>query len=336
MRVASIDVRQVGLAVARQRRRHAQDDVVAVGDRARARGRLGGAPSATSCASFSDGTSEMYESPASMRRTASGETSMHVDGPSALGQRHRERKPHISRPDDCYARFHAGAEYREVHASAGEQASRSVRPHGRPPVQLGTRRRRRERRHGLAQRRRVVSHEHVPARLDRLDPLARVAQRHAGDAVQVRLLLHAARVGEAQPGAEQERREVDVAERLERTSRRPGTSSRPSRSSAAAGAGAAGSDDRLPERAEALHDAPSARLLRVRLAMHGGEQVAAGLRPSASGYRAGGRGRGADAGGDVDHDVPHDVHPLVDALARPDCRPPSATGTGAATTGCRR
>ena len=55
--------------------------------------------------------------------------------------------------------------------------------------------------------------EHVPARVDRLRPLRRRAQRHARDAGEVRLLLHAARVGEHRARVAQQRGEVEVAER---------------------------------------------------------------------------------------------------------------------------
>ena len=50
-------------------------------------------------------------------------------------------------------------------------------------------------------RARVEVDEHVPAGLDGLDPLGRVAHRHARHAGQVGLLLHAARVGEHRAGA---------------------------------------------------------------------------------------------------------------------------------------
>ena len=52
----------------------------------------------------------------------------------------------------------------------------------------------------------VEVHEHVPARLDGLDPLRRVAQRHARRLEQVGLLLHAAGVGEDGAGVARELR----------------------------------------------------------------------------------------------------------------------------------
>src|SRR5712691_6047667 len=57
--------------------------------------------------------------------------------------------------------------------------------------------------------------ERVPAVLDRLDPLRLVAERDAGDAEEVRLLLDAAGIREDLRRPHQERDEVEVVDRLD-------------------------------------------------------------------------------------------------------------------------
>src|SRR3972149_6310580 len=59
---------------------------------------------------------------------------------------------------------------------------------------------------------RLRAHEGIPAVLDRLDPLRLIAERDAGDAEEVRLLLHAAGVRDDLRGVHEEGDEVEVVD----------------------------------------------------------------------------------------------------------------------------
>src|SRR2546425_10083411 len=67
----------------------------------------------------------------------------------------------------------------------------------------------------------VRPHERVPTVLDGLDPLRLVAKRDAGDAEEIRLLLHPAAVRDDLRGAHQERDEIEVVDGLDRLHLRP-------------------------------------------------------------------------------------------------------------------
>ncbi len=173
-------------------------------------------------------------------------------------------------------------------------------------VQLRARRRHGPRQ-GRADRVGVVADERVPARLHRLDPLRRLAQRHARDAVEVRLLLRAAGVGEQRPGAAQQRRELQVAGRLahldggaEREARggERGLRARVQRQ-----------DHALAEARQRLDQPPEHRLARVRLAVDRRQHVGRIGPRDAVGERA-------EQARRVGHHVAHHVHAARDALGR--------------------
>ena len=115
-----------------------------------------------------------------------------------------ERQADVAQPDDAdlHGRVSVRIEY-VANAHSGLSAAVEIGPFSAWQRAL-------ERGQG---RIRVKVHEHVPARLDGLDPLGRVAQRHAGRPKQVGLLLHAAGVGEDGAGVPRELEEVEVAER---------------------------------------------------------------------------------------------------------------------------
>ena len=117
----------------------------------------------------------------------------------------------------------------------------------------------------------VVVDEDVGARLDGVDPLRGRPQRHARDAVPVRLLLQAARVGDDHARLRGERGQVEVAERLGEEDVRPERRQRGAR------ARVRREDDRLLEPVQAVDDAREPLRAHVRLAVDGREQVAAGL-----------------------------------------------------------
>jgi hypothetical protein len=134
---------------------------------------------------------------------------------------------------------------------------------------------RRDRPRGFDDLFRVRSDEPVPPRFDRLDPLRVLAEREAGHAVPIRLLLHPARVGQDDPRLRGKGREVEVANRGQRADVA-------AELYALFGEGRARAwvqreDDRLVEERESLGDPPQSRRPHVGLAMQGRERVGAWL-----------------------------------------------------------
>jgi hypothetical protein len=133
--------------------------------------------------------------------------------------------------------------------------------------------------------------------------------------VQVRLLLHPAGVGEAQPGAPQERGEVDVAERRQQVHLRGQGLVQPLALERRAGPRVERQHQRLVERGERPGQLAERRLDGVALPVHGGHQVPAGLEPERLGIRRVLGRRRADEPGHVDHHVPDHVDAVADAFA---------------------
>ena len=176
----------------------------------------------------------------------------------AARRRSRRRRSRRRRPGGARSRalgLGLGAHRR---GKCREQGRRALaRTHGRRRRAAARRRARARARRPLASALGVVVDEHVRARRDRVDPLGRRPQRHARDAVPVRLLLQPARVGEDHARLRGERGEVEVAERL--TSRTCGAESRARPpASAARVRGCAGKTTGPSTRREALDDAAAA------------------------------------------------------------------------------
>ena len=135
----------------------------------------------------------------------------------ASGERDGEREADVAGADDRDVGASSAARMLPTRQPAGAATSSAIRP-AASPVAVERRVRRRAARVAASACRdgRTASRladQPVPAQLDRLDPLAGVAQRHARHPVQVGLLLHAAGVGQAHAGRRQQRGEVEVAER---------------------------------------------------------------------------------------------------------------------------
>ena len=161
---------------------------------------------------------------------------------------------------------------------------------------------------------RIEIHQPVPAGGDRLDPFGRVAEGDARHAVQVRLLLHAARVGQAGGRRHEQRREVEVAQRR-------GEASGGARPFQQAGplerrprARVHGEDDRHLDGLDHLHERPDRLGQGVRRPVRGEDDVPAGLDPGlCERVRPPGCDR-REYARDVDHDVADHVDAGGDAL----------------------
>ena len=148
---------------------------------------------------------------ASARRTSASTTRASASTPddlvARLAERDRQRQADVAEPDDS-----------DLHSrcSVGPRTRRKRAPRrGRRRTARGARRA------DSAPGRRARPRDRDPRarsspRLDGLDPLRGVAQRHARHAEQIRLLLHAARVREHRARVASELQEVEVAERRRR------------------------------------------------------------------------------------------------------------------------
>src|SRR5204862_1687579 len=121
---------------------------------------------------------------------------------------------------------------------------------------------------------RVVVDQDIRPELDRVDPLRRRTRGHAWNAIPVRLLLQATRVGDEDARLRDERRHVEVAERLEQAYAL--AESDAGLEERAAGTRMGRKDDGLLDRAQAGGDAPQARLAHVGLAVDRRDDVPAG------------------------------------------------------------
>ena len=165
---------------------------------------------------------------------------------------------------------------------------------------------------------------------DGLDPLGRVAHRHARHAGEVGLLLHPARVGEDRAGVAEQRGELEVAQRRLRAARparpRARRASPPPPGARGSAGAAAAPRARAAARSRSTRRSQARGVVDVAGAVRGHEHVPARLDPGALERRRVGQRARLEEQRDVDHHVPDELDPPGRRARARGSRPPSRDG----------